>query len=221
MTTKSKRINTFYNELYKRYGPQGWWPGDSALECILGAMLTQNTSWSNAEKAIYNLKKENLISMEKLALINVDELAGLIRPSGYYNRKALKIKYFISFVVKEYGASLERMLEEDAPELRRKLLALKGIGPETADTILLYAGRMPVFVIDAYTYRVLSRHSLVPEETTYGEMQELFMDSLSEDAVIFNEYHALLVRVGKEYCKKRTPLCEGCPLKYDPHTGSQ
>jgi len=217
---KSKRINSFYKELYKRYGPQGWWPGHSALECILGAILTQNTSWTNAEKAIENLKKENLISMDKLALINADELAGLIRPSGYYNQKALKIKRFISFVVKNYGASLERMLYGDTYELRKELLGIKGIGPETADTILLYAGRLPVFVIDAYTYRVLSRHGLVPEETTYGEMQELFTDSLPKDPVIFNEYHALLVKVGKEHCKKRAPVCEGCPLNYDPHTAS-
>lgn len=216
--SKSKRINTFYKELYKRYGPQSWWPGDSALECILGAVLTQNTSWTNAEKAISNLKKGNIINIDKLASVRTEELASLIRPSGYYNQKALKIKHFISFVVENYDGDLERMFEEQTNKLRNMLLTIKGIGPETADTILLYAAQKPVFVIDAYTYRVLSRHGLVPEQTSYDEMQELFMDTLSEDTKVFNEYHALLVRVGKEHCKKRSPKCEGCPLQYDPHT---
>ena len=216
--SKSNRINTFYKELYKRYGPQGWWPGDSTLECVLGAVLTQNTSWTNAEKAISNLKKENIISIKKLSSISADALASVIRPSGYYNQKALKIKHFITFVVDTYEGNLEKMFGEETGELRNKLLTIKGIGPETADTILLYAAQKPVFVIDAYTYRVLSRHGLVPEYTTYDEMQELFMDSLPSDSGVFNEYHALLVRVGKEHCRKRSPLCEGCPLQYDPHT---
>lgn len=215
---KSNRINTFYKELYKRYGPQGWWPGDSALECVLGAVLTQNTSWTNAEKAISNLKKENIISIDKLSAVSTGVLASIIRPCGYYNQKAVRIKDFITFVVDMYEGDLEKMFREDTSGLRNKLLTIKGIGPETADTILLYAAHKPVFVIDAYTYRVLSRHGLVPEYTTYEEMQDLFMDSLSEDREVFNEYHALLVRVGKEHCRKRSPLCEGCPLEYDPHT---
>lgn len=216
--SKSKRINSIYKKLIKRYGPQGWWPGDSKLECILGAVLTQNTTWTNAEKAITNLKKEHLIGIKKLASLSTQILASLIRPSGYYNQKALKIKRLISFVVENYQGDLERMFEEETRELRGKLLTIKGIGPETADTILLYAGGVPIFVIDAYTYRILSRHGLVPEDTTYEEMQELFTDTLSEDTPLFNEYHALLVKVGKEHCKKRSPLCEGCPLEYDPHT---
>ncbi len=216
--SKSKRINTFYKKLYKRYGPQGWWPGGSKLECILGAVLTQNTSWTNAEKAISNLKKENLIGIEKLAFVSTETLASLIRPSGYYNQKALKIKHFISFVVENYQGDLERMFDEETQELRNKLLTIKGIGFETADAILLYAGGVPIFVIDAYTYRILSRHGLVAEYTTYEEMQELFTDSLSEDTQIFNEYHALLVKVGKEHCRKRSPVCDSCPLQYDPHT---
>lgn len=216
--TKSKRINRFYQELHKSYGPQGWWPADTRLECILGAILTQNTSWKNVEKAMENLKRENLISVGKLKLITADELAGLIRPSGYYNQKALKIKNFITFAVRNYSGSLEKMFGEDKSVLRKKLLGIKGIGPETADSIMLYAGEIPVFVVDAYTYRVLSRHGLVPEETTYGEIQELFTDSLPEDADVFNEYHALLVKVGKEHCRKRSPKCNGCPLEYDPHS---
>lgn len=216
--TKSGRIKKFYHELYKSYGPQGWWPGESKLECVLGTILTQNTSWKNVEKAIVNLKRGNLISVEKLNMITADELAPLLRPSGYYNQKALKIKNFINFVVRDYSGSLDEMLGEERSVLRDKLLGIKGIGPETADSIMLYAGGIPVFVIDAYTYRVMSRHGLVPEETNYTEMQEIIMDSLTEEAGIFNEYHALLVRVGKERCKKRAPKCKGCPLEYDPHT---
>ncbi len=216
--TTSKRINKLYRLLYREYGPQGWWPGDSQLECILGAILTQNTSWKNVEKAINNLRKSNLISIDKLKLLTTDELAQLIRPSGYFNQKALKIKNFIKFITENYNASLERMFDEEMYVLRDKLLSIKGVGPETADSIILYGGNKPIFVIDTYTYRVLSRHGLVPEQTSYNEMQELFMDSLNLDPGIFNEYHALLVKVGKEHCKKRIPVCTGCPLEGDPHT---
>lgn len=215
---KSKRIKSFYKKLYKSYGPQGWWPGDSSLECILGAILTQNTSWKNVEKALRNLKRENLVSLEKLNLLTSEELAGLIRSSGYYNQKAIKVKNFVSFVMDNYGGSLEQMFGQDTDELRQELLGIKGIGPETADSILLYAGQKPVFVVDAYTYRIFSRHGLVPEETNYSEMQELFVESLPEDTRMFNEYHALIVKLGKEHCKKTRPICEGCPLQDDPHT---
>jgi endonuclease-3 related protein len=215
--TKSERINELYDALSKRYGPQGWWPAETELECVLGAILTQNTAWKNVEKALGNLKEKNLISIEKLALLPTPSLAILIRPSGYFNQKAVKIKNFINFIMESYDGSLEKMFEEDGQKLRDKLLKIKGIGPETADSILLYAARKPVFVVDAYTYRILLRHGLIPEETNYGEIQELFMDSLPEDVQLFNEYHALLVRLGKELCKK-SPLCEGCPLEYDPHT---
>lgn len=214
----SNRIKSFYKKLYKYYGPQGWWPGDSPLECILGAILTQNTSWKNVEKALKNLKKENLISLEKLNLLSTEKLAVLIRSSGYYNQKALKVKSFISFVYKEYDGSLKRMLNEDIHKLRGKLLTIKGIGPETADSIILYAAQKPIFVVDAYTYRILSRHGLVPEQTSYEEMQELFTDSLPEDTEMFNEFHALIVMVGKMHCRKTKPICEGCPLENDPHT---
>ena len=216
--TNSERIRKFYQALHKKFGPQGWWPAETALECILGAVLTQSTSWKNVEKAIDNLKRENLISIERLNLINADELAMLIRPSGYYNQKAIKIKNLISFLVDEFSGSLDNMFATERSQLRKKLLSIKGIGPETADSIMLYAGGMPVFVVDAYTWRVLYRHGLAPEVTSYGEMQEIFTDSLTEDAGVFNEYHALLVRLAKEHCKKRDPVCSGCPLEYDPHS---
>lgn len=213
---KSERIKGFYYALYKRFGPQGWWPADTELECVLGAILTQNTAWKNVEKALENLRKEGLISVEKLALIPIPALADLIRPSGYFNQKAMKVKNFIRFLMENYDGDLQKMLEEDTANLREKLLGVRGIGPETADSILLYAAKKPTFVVDAYTYRVLSRHGLIPEESTYGEMQEVFMDSLPKDVQLFNEYHALIVRLGKEWCKK-SPMCEGCPLEYDPH----
>jgi len=215
--SRSKRIRNFYRDLFDRYGPQEWWPGESDIECILGAILTQNTSWNNVEKAINNLKRDNLISIESLNLITTDELARLIRSSGYYNQKAVKIKTFISFVIQEYSGSLEKMFAEPSSELRKKLLGIKGIGPETADSIMLYAGGIPVFVVDTYTYRILSRHGLVLENTSYQEIQELFTDSLEKSTETFNEFHALLVRLGKEHCKKSSPVCEGCPLEYDPH----
>jgi endonuclease-3 related protein len=213
---KSERIKEFYSALYKRYGPQKWWPADTELECILGTILTQNTTWKNVEKALENLKKEGLISIEKLALIPTETLGKLIRPSGYFNQKATKIKSFINFVMENYGGNIHKMFEEETQKLRDKLLSIRGIGPETADSILLYVAEKPMFVVDAYTYRVLLRHNLIPEETTYQSIQELFMESLPEDTKLFNEYHALLVRLGKEHCRKK-PICEGCPLEYDPH----
>ncbi len=216
--TIPERINKIYRLLYTKYGPQGWWPGDSELECVLGAILTQNTSWTNVEKAIQNLKDLNVISVEMLRLITTDELAQLIRSSGYYNQKALKIKNFINFLYENYEGELEKMFDQEASMLRDKLLEIKGIGPETADSIILYCANKPVFVIDAYTHRIFSRHGVVPEQTNYNEMQELFMDSLENDVEIFNEYHALIVKVAKEHCKKQKPICTGCPLEDDPHT---
>jgi endonuclease-3 related protein len=215
--TKSKRIRGFYDALYRCFGAQGWWPADTGLECILGTILTQNTAWKNVEKALENLKKIGLISIGKLALISTEALAELIRPSGYFNQKAVKVKNFIRFLTEDYDGDLQKMFEEDTEKLREKLLSIRGIGPETADSIILYAGKKPIFVVDAYTRRILSRHALMPEDATYGEIQEIFMDSLDTDAKLFNEYHALLVKLGKEHCKK-SPICEGCPLDYDPHT---
>ncbi|NIT14722.1 MAG: endonuclease III domain-containing protein, partial [Candidatus Dadabacteria bacterium] len=173
MDTKT-RINEFYKALYSHYGPQLWWPANGELECIIGAILTQNTTWKNVEKAINNLKEHGLISIEKLSSISTDELAQLIKPSGYYNQKAIKLKSFIKFVNDNYTGNLENFLNEEPYTLREKLLSIKGIGPETADSIILYAAKKPIFVIDAYTHRILSRHGLVPQDTNYSEMQELF-----------------------------------------------
>jgi len=215
--SSSKRIRAIYDSLYRRYGPQGWWPSDSELECVIGAILTQNTSWKNVEKALGNLKKARLLSIEKIDRAPHEEIASIIRSSGYFNQKAIKLKNFARFVIENYAGSLESMLGEEASTLRDRLLAINGIGPETADSIVLYAAHKPVFVVDAYTVRVLRRHRLVPEETSYDEVQELLTLSLPQDVELFNEFHALFVRVGKEQCKKKSPLCAGCPLEDDPH----
>ncbi len=215
---RKQRINDIYAALYSRYGPQKWWPAESDLECIIGTILTQNTTWKNVEKAIDQLKQHGLISIQRLSSISIYELAQIIRSSGYFNQKALKIKNLVSFVNANYAGNIDKMLGQDLYALREKLLSIKGIGPETADSIILYAAKKPTFVIDAYTYRILSRHGLIAEDSSYQEMQELFMDSLPDDTKLFNEYHALLVKVGKEHCKKKSPLCNGCPLEYDPHT---
>ena len=216
MDTK-QRINHLYSSLYGYYGAQNWWPAESELECILGTILTQNTTWKNVEKAINQLKQQGLISIERLNSISTDNLAQIIKSSGYYNQKAIKIKNFISFLNEHYSGNLDEMLGEEVYTLREKLLSIKGIGPETADSIILYAAKKPAFVIDAYTYRILSRHGLVAEDSSYQEMQDLFMDSLPDDPQLFNDYHALIVKVGKEHCKKKSPVCNGCPLEYDPH----
>ena len=200
-----------YNHLLSRYGPQHWWPADSPFEVIIGAILTQSTAWSNVEKAIANLKAEDTLSPEALRQLPKDELAQMIYPSGYYNAKALKIKYFVHWLGKEWSDDLDRLSDLDISILRRKLLDLYGIGEETADSIILYAARKPIFVIDAYTKRIISRLGLAPLNDSYSAFQELFMQNLPHDEKLFNEYHALLVRHGKDVCKKR-PLCDGCCL---------
>lgn len=216
-------IQLIYDKLYNAFGPQGWWPltisghktrhhsGEPKndrhmLEIIIGAILTQNTSWKNVEKALYNLSKNNLIGLEKLKKIKKDKLAELIRPSGYYNQKAERLKIMADFLLKNPMEKLKKLPTE---ELRKKLLDVKGIGPETADSIILYAFQKPAFVIDAYTKRIFERLGF--KEKTYEQLQKLFTDSLEKDHKVFNEYHALLVELGKNYCRK-TPACIECPL---------
>ena len=200
-----------YNRLHKAFGPRHWWPGDSPFEVVVGAILTQNTAWRNVEKAITNLKTESLLSPFALYHLPVEDLATVIRPAGYYNMKALRLKHFVRFLFQESAGDLGRLLAEDVDTLRGKLLSINGIGPETADSILLYAGNKPTFVVDAYTRRILFRHNLIPEETSYDEVRDFFMDCLEQDAAMFNEYHALLVHVGHSFCSKRNPKCSECP----------
>ena len=202
-----------YQLLYDHFGPQHWWPGETAFEVMVGAVLTQNTNWKNVVKALNNLKEAALLDYSSLSLLAADEIAGFIRPSGYYNLKAQRLKNLLNMVAKLYEGDLETFFADNLSTARENLLAVKGVGPETADSILLYACGAPVFVIDTYTHRVFSRHNMVEEESDYQTMQESFMESLPEDVQLYNEYHALIVRVAGAHCKKTKPLCEQCPLQ--------
>ncbi len=201
-----------YHLLFTRYGPQHWWPGDSRLEIMVGAVLTQNTNWENVSRAIATLKREGLLSFNTLCNLPPEILADKIRSAGYYNLKATRLQNLLRAIAAHDG-DLDSLFSAPTAELRQILLAIKGIGPETADSILLYAGQKPVFVVDAYTHRIFSRHNLICEEADYCEIQEFCTDSLPEDVKLFNEFHALLVRLGKEHCKKSSPRCTGCPLE--------
>jgi endonuclease-3 related protein len=202
-----------YQKLYQFFGPQHWWPGKTSFEIAVGAILTQNTNWGNVEKAIHNLQRHGSLSAKAIHKMPAGILSGLIKPAGYFNIKAGRLKHFVDFLVNDYHGSVKKMKCEDIHSLREKLLGINGIGPETADSILLYALEKPVFVIDAYTKRILSRHGILEQDKSYDEFQELFHSGLKRDVKLFNEYHALFVRVGKTFCKRREPLCEICPLK--------
>lgn len=206
------KLYSIYEKLFSHFGPQHWWPGETPFEVAVGAILTQNTNWGNVEKAIGNLIKGGSLGPLKLHNMTMSKLASLIRPAGYYNIKAKRLKNLLNLLFHEYNGSMEEMRKEDPGVIRRKLLAVNGIGSETADSIILYALEKPVFVIDAYTKRVLSRHNIVDYDADYDEFQEFFHSKLKKDVRLFNEYHALFVRVGKEYCRVK-PLCDICVLK--------
>ncbi|MCX5694667.1 MAG: endonuclease III domain-containing protein [Candidatus Omnitrophica bacterium] len=207
-----RKLENIFKRLYSVWGPQYWWPADSIFEVILGAILTQNTSWSNVEKAISSLKAKKLINAAKLYRLPQSKLASLIRSAGYYNIKAARIKSFLKFFFDHYAGKTKLMGKQDLPTLRAQLLEVKGIGPETADSILLYAFKKPIFVVDTYTKRILSRHGLAEVEVDYPQLQDIFMRNLKSNVEMFGEYHALLVKLGKDYCRKRNPKCEICPL---------
>lgn len=209
---KAKTILKIYQTMLNTLGPQQWWPGETPFEVVIGAILTQNTNWSNVEKAIRNLKAADRLSPSGIYELSTIELAQLIRPSGFFNVKAKRVKTFINWLFSRYEGDLSRMFRQDLQTLRDELLSVKGIGPETADSILLYAGNMPTFVVDAYTHRIFSRHGFISEESTYDEMKAFFEENLPKDVRLFNEYHALLVQIGKRYCKPKK-ACEPCPLK--------
>ena len=216
-TLTGQRLGEMFRLLLDHYGPRNWWPAETALEVMIGAVLTQNTNWKNVEKAINNLKQKGLLSLESLHHVTAPELAQEIMPAGYYNIKAKRLKHLINFIAHRYGGDLSALLEDETQTLRQGLLSVNGIGPETADSILLYAANRPIFVIDTYTHRILHRHGMAEEQTTYQELQELFMDNLPEDPSLFNELHALIVETGKDYCRKK-PSCDKCPLnQWGPH----
>ncbi|MCX5668645.1 MAG: endonuclease III domain-containing protein [Candidatus Omnitrophica bacterium] len=207
-----RKLEDIFKRLYSVFGAQHWWPADSAFEVMVGAILTQNTNWSNVKKAILALKEKKLLTALKLYQLPRRRLASLIKSSGYYNVKAARLKSFLKFFFERYAAKIKLMGEQELGALRRQLLAVKGIGPETADSILLYALHKPVFVVDTYTKRILSRHGLIKAAANYSQCQDVFMRNLKNDAQLFNEYHALLVKLGKDYCRKQNPKCEICPL---------
>lgn len=222
------RVYSVYKKLFDAFGPQGWWPTTppdeikpihtgkkpekerERLEIIVGAILTQNTSWKNVEKALENLNKEKMMDVYKIANTENTILAELIKPAGYYNQKAERLKSFAEFLIKKYDGETTKLFSLDVEKLRNELLNLKGVGPETADSIILYAAEKPVFVVDAYTTRIFSRLGF--DAKGYEELQKLFMENLPNDVSIFKEYHALLVNLGKNYCKKKEPDCKKCPL---------
>lgn len=207
------KFQEIYTLLYDHFGPQGWWPGDSPLEIMVGAVLTQNTNWENVRKAILQLKEAGMLSFPALAALPVDELAQLIKPSGYFNIKARRLKNLLQMITERYNGKLEIFLDEDLPRGREALLSVNGIGPETADSILLYAANHPIFVVDTYTHRIFSRHQLTAEENDYHSLQEEFHDRLPQQSALYNEYHALIVTLGKDYCRKNNPRCAQCPLQ--------
>ena len=208
----NEKLLDIYKRLFRRYGPQHWWPGDGAFEVIVGAILTQAASWHGVDKALANLKAQGLMSPKALRAVEQQELASIIRPSVYFNAKSQKLKAFVQHLWEHYDNDLEALLKRDTQQLRHELLSIYGIGEETADDIVLYAAGKPIFVIDAFTRRILDRLGLVPTRDTYGSYQAIFMDNLPHNTGLFNEYHALLDRHAAETCRKKGPSCGECCL---------
>jgi endonuclease III related protein len=209
-----RRLLRLYDRLHRRYGPQRWWPARSRFEVVVGAILTQNAAWRNAERAIARLRAAGVLDLRGVLALPSARLPLLIRPSGTFRVKARRLRAFARNVARRHRGRLGRLLALPLPALRAELRGIAGIGPETADAIALYAAGRPIFVVDAYTRRILGRHRLVPPDADYATVQTLFMAHLPHDPALFNEFHALLVRAGKEHCRTR-PRCEGCPLRFD------
>jgi endonuclease-3 related protein len=216
VSDKSIAIDEYLQKMYEvlegHFGNLYWWPGETPFEIAVGAILTQNTNWKNVERAIDQLKSHGLLSPEALLKTSDDLVAEHVRPSGYYKVKTRRLKAFLHFLKKEYAGSMDRMFETDLWTLRDRLLSVNGIGEETADSILLYAGNKPIFVVDGYTRRILERHGIIGNDWSYGRIQKLYMINLPKSTILYNQYHALLVSTGKHYCKK-TFLCTDCPLQ--------
>ena len=213
-------LQAIYDKLYSAFGPQHWWPARTRTEVIVGAILTQNTAWANVQQAIERLNKADCLTPSALHAIETDRLAELIRPAGTFRVKGKRLKAFIGWLYDTYGGDLDRMFAAGADRLRDELLAVSGIGPETADAILLYAGDMATFVVDAYTQRILRRHFLIEPGATYAEAKDLFEARLASDSAMFAEYHALLVAAGKHYCRPRA-RCDECPLRKFEHDAAR
>ncbi len=215
-TRTTDTLRAFYEAMLAAWGPQHWWPAETPTEVIVGAILTQNTAWRNVERAIVNLKRAGALDCRRLGDMPLDQLTELIRPAGTYRVKARRLRSFVDWFRQCYDADIERMFATPVDTLREQLLGIHGIGRETADSILLYAGGLATFVVDAYTARILYRHRLIDDSADYDEIKELFESSLPADPGLFNEYHALLVRTGKQHCRPRA-RCSGCPLEPFEH----
>jgi endonuclease III related protein len=209
---RNQKLLTIFNTLLTTFGKRNWWPGETTIEIMVGAVLTQNTSWKNVEKAIGNMKREGLLDMGRLQDIDVQRLSEVIRPAGFFNIKSRRLKNFVEVMCSRFGGRIESLSAVATNELRSILLDIKGIGPETADSILLYALERPVFVVDAYTKRFLKNHRLYDGNDDYHSIQEYFMKNLPSETYLFNEFHALIVRLAQVYCRK-VPLCSSCPLR--------
>jgi endonuclease-3 related protein len=211
------RIRLIYNRLLSHFGPRKWWPGDTPFEIMVGAILTQNTAWSNAAKAIENLNQSGLLTTEDMDKVSLETLADHIRPSGYYNIKATRLKALVNLIVSNgHGGTNPGILRWPMERLRKALLDVTGVGPETADSIILYAARQPSFVVDAYTRRILARHALAQGEEPYEAIRGWFMRHLPPNTALYNEFHALIVAVGHNLCRPKQPSCPTCPLGDDP-----
>jgi len=206
-----RTLEAYFRRMARHYGPTGWWPGDSAFEIAVGAILTQNTAWRNVEQAIANLKREQLLDPHTILECSTEALEQALRPSGYFRVKAQRLRHFCRHLLDRYGGDMARMAQRPLAELRPELLAVHGIGPETADDILLYACEHPVFVVDAYTRRIFARHGLVPEKIAYEDLRSVFESRLPADVPMFKEYHGLIVYAGKDFCRGK-PNCAACPL---------
>ncbi len=213
--TRGARLRRLYALARRAQGPQRWWPARTPFEVMVGAILTQNTAWTNVERAIANLRAARALTPKGLLALPPRRLARAIRPSGYFNQKATRLRGYARWYVRRFGGSPARMRREPADRLRGALLSLKGIGPETADSILLYALGSPVFVVDAYTRRIGERHGLLEAGAGYDEIQRVFRAHLPRRAGLYNDYHAQIVAVGKGFCRKREARCGECPLRAD------
>ncbi len=212
-------LETYYEELLRQFGPQRWWPARTRLEVILGAILTQNTTWRNAARAISRLRDAGLLRWAPLRQASLSQLESCVRPAGYFRQKARAIRTFVEWLDRTHQGSLDTLFRQSPDQARTQLLALRGVGPETADAILLYAGKLPFFVADAYTRRVLARHNLISPEAGYPAAQQFLHRHLPADEGLYNEFHALLVETGKIHCKRQAAECRGCPLEpYLPGT---
>ncbi len=205
-------LQQIYDRLLEAFGPRNWWPGESPFEVIVGAVLTQNTNWKNVEKAIENLRRQDLLEPHALYAVPPEELQELLRPAGYFRIKTGRLRNLLAYIMENHDGSLEAMFATDIDTLREELLGVNGIGPETADSILLYGGHLPTFVVDTYTHRVLARHGWIDFNADYHTIKDHFESGLERDVSLYNEYHALLVHVGHRHCRK-TPKCQGCPLE--------